>query len=80
MLRLLTFIILIHYYMFISPHSKLRFWFINSIGILQEIKAHRSVLSSCSDVFQAMLYGPLAETTPIRVTDIDGNNFYILLK
>ncbi|XP_026318472.1 BTB/POZ domain-containing protein 2-like [Hyposmocoma kahamanoa] len=44
------------------------------------IKAHKTILASASPVFDAMLFGPMAEQSPILVTDMDGKVFKGLME
>ncbi|XP_052128037.1 BTB/POZ domain-containing protein 1-like isoform X1 [Frankliniella occidentalis] len=49
-------------------------------GDTWRIPGHRDVLSASSPVFKAMLTGPLANDSKVRVDDIDGRAFYQLLR
>ncbi|XP_067007075.1 BTB/POZ domain-containing protein 2 [Anabrus simplex] len=46
----------------------------------QIFKAHRLILASCSPVFEAMCFGPLAEKACINVPDMEPDVFKILLE
>lgn len=43
------------------------------------IKAHKLILAISSPVFKVMLYGPMAEVTPIVISDIEPEVFQLLL-
>lgn len=49
-------------------------------GVNKLFLAHRLVLASCSPVFEALCYGPLAEEGIIRVTDVDATAFDAMLQ
>ena len=44
------------------------------------VRAHKYVLASRSPVFDAMLYGDLAETDDIKIPDIEPSTFDALLR
>lgn len=46
---------------------------------VKEIKAHKYVLASRSNVFEAMLFGSLSETV-IRIPDIESGIFIAMLR
>jgi hypothetical protein len=46
----------------------------------KEFCAHKLILSSSSDVFEAMFYGALSETGVVKVTDVTPAAFQALLK
>lgn len=46
---------------------------------VKEIKAHKYVLASRSNVFEAMLFGSLSETV-IRIPDIESGIFVAMLR
>ncbi|XP_069677116.1 BTB/POZ domain-containing protein 6-A-like isoform X2 [Periplaneta americana] len=46
----------------------------------QIFKAHKLILASCSPVFEAMCFGPLAEKQCINVDDVEPDVFRILLQ
>lgn len=49
-------------------------------GDTWRIPGHRAVLSDTSPVFKAMLTGPLAHDTTVRIHDVDGRAFYQLIR
>jgi speckle-type POZ protein len=48
--------------------------------ILQIFKAHKLILASCSPVFEAMFFGPLAEKQCISISDVEPHVFRSLLQ
>lgn len=44
------------------------------------VKAHKTVLAMSSKVFYAMFFGPMKETTPIQITDVEHSIFKMLIK
>lgn len=44
------------------------------------VHSHRIILAIASPVFEAMLYGPLAETGPIRIADVGAAAFQLMLE
>lgn len=44
------------------------------------INSHRIILATASPVFEAMLFGPLAETRRIHITDIGADAFRLMLE
>lgn len=45
-----------------------------------KINCHKLILSSASPVFEAMFYGPLAETSCIKIIDINLDVFQLMIK
>jgi hypothetical protein len=48
--------------------------------VLQRVQAHKLVLVGKSEVFKAMLIGPLAETGDIKLEDTNPEDFIEFLK
>jgi hypothetical protein len=48
--------------------------------MLQVFKAHKLILASCSPVFEAMCFGPLAEKQCISIDDMEPDVFRMLLE
>nr|CAD7608737.1 unnamed protein product [Timema genevievae] len=46
----------------------------------ETLRAHKLLLAASSPVFEAMLYGSLAESGPVRVTDLKPRTFLALLE
>ena len=52
---------------------------ISLMAIFQVFQAHRLILTMASPVFEAMLFGGMAEKAPIKVLDVSPDAFRSLM-
>jgi len=64
----------------VCPPTDVRFWFKEQDGIIKEVKAHKVILASASEVFNKQFFGSLEAEDNIEIIDASQEVFHAMVE